>query len=79
MNPTVVCIGEAHLKIRGYPHRLSDPRTTAFRCGMYLDRLDPWQAIFIRDLPQQRRPVSVPQCRALQMIVERLAADGGAA
>jgi hypothetical protein len=72
MNAAIVRIDEASLRLRGYLHRLSDPRTTAFRCGMHLDRLDPWSAIFVRDLPSQRRAVSIPQHRALQAIVARL-------
>jgi hypothetical protein len=72
MNAAIIRIDEASLRLRGYPHGLSDPRTTAFRCGMHLDRLDPWSRVFCRDLPSQRRAVSIPQHRALQAIVSRL-------
>ena len=75
----IECFHEASLRLRGFPPLLANPRAVAFRCAMHMDRLDPWAAVFVRDLPQQGRPVSIPQCLALQRIVERLAADGGAA
>jgi hypothetical protein len=60
------------LRLRGFPPFMANPRATALRCAMWPDKLDLWQAVFVRDLPQQRRPVSVPQHRELQRIVARL-------
>jgi hypothetical protein len=75
MHHTIVQFTEARRLFRGQP-MLTDPRATAFRLSMFADKLDPWQAIFCRDLPQQSRPVSVRQCAALQAIVEELAHEG---
>jgi hypothetical protein len=69
---TVINFAAASLEFRGFPPLMADPRATAFRCSTHLDRLDPWAAVFVRDLPQQRRPVSIPQQRELQRIVALL-------
>jgi hypothetical protein len=71
----VIQFTEARRRLRGQP-MLPHPRATAFRAFMFADRLDPWQFVFCRDLPSQPRPVSIPQCRALQVIVDMLTADG---
>jgi hypothetical protein len=69
---TIVDFCAESLRLRGFPPLIANPRATALRCTIYMDRLDPWAAVFVRDLPQQRRPVSVPQMRALQAIVAQL-------
>ena len=69
---TIINFTAESLRLRGFPPLMADPRSTALQCSMHADRLDPWQAVFVRDLPQQRRPVSVPQQRELQRIVAQL-------
>jgi hypothetical protein len=51
-------------------------RELAARLDRHRAMLDPWSAVFLRDLPAQRREVSPPQRRALEAITERLRAAG---